>query len=256
MPRARPAAAFQTITPDAAGAPLYRAVKSQLLRAIESGRYAGGSLLPSEGPLAASLGVSIGTLRRATDELVAEHILVRRQGRGTFVAVHNDDRFMFQFFHVERGDGLRQPPQVELLAFEHTRLDETSAQALGLKPGLAAIQIDNRLLLQGRAVIHDRLTLPAALFRGLSEKRFTERASTIYHLYQTEFGITVTRARERARATVADRNAQRILGVPAGSAVMEVRRTALTFGDKPVEYRVSTINTAQHEYVHLLSRPP
>ena len=243
------------IAPEAAGTPLYRAVKSALLRAIESGRYPAGGALPSETELARALGVSIGTLRHATDDLVAEHILVRRQGRGTFVAVHNADRFLFQFFHVERGDGLRQVPQVELVAYERVRMEEEAAQALGVKTGEPAIQIDNRLLLQGRAVIHDRLTLPALLFKGLTEKRFRERPSTIYHLYQTEFGITVTRASERTRAVIADRSAVRILGLASGSPVMQVRRTALTFGDKPVEYRVSTINTAQHEYVQVLSRP-
>lgn len=255
MKRASAAIAFQPIASDATDAPLYRLVKSALLRAIESGQYPAGAALPSETELAAALGVSIGTLRHATDDLVAEHILVRRQGRGTFVAVHNADRFMFQFFHVERSDGLRHRPQVELLAFERIRMEEEPAQALGLKTGEPAIQIDNRLLLQGKAVIHDRLTLPALLFKGLTEKRFRERKSTIYHLYQTEFGITVTRAREHARAAIADRGIVRLLGVAPGAPVMVVRRTALTFGDKPVEYRVSTIDTAQHEYVHLLSRP-
>ena len=248
-------AAFTPIAPDAAGAPLYRVVKRALLREIEGGRYSAGETLPSETELAGALGVSIGTLRHAVDELVAEHILVRRQGRGTFVAMHNADRFLFQFFHVERSDGRREVPQVDLVAFERVRMEEEPAQALGLKVGEAAIQIDNRLLLQGRAVIHDRLTIPAPLFRGLTEKRFRERTSTIYHLYQTEYGITVTRALERARAVAADRSAARILGITVGAPVMQVRRTALTFGDKPVEYRVSTISTTHHEYVHLLSKP-
>jgi GntR family transcriptional regulator len=246
---------FEPIAPDAPGVPLYRRVQRALLHAVEAGTCPPGGMLPSEGELAASLGVSVGTVRRAVDELVAEHILVRRQGRGTFVAVHSADRFLFQFFHVERADGLREIPKVELVAFERVRLDEEPAQALGVKPGQPAIQVDNRLTLQGEAVIHDRLTLPALLFKGLNEKRFVERRSTIYHLYQTEFGITVTRARERARAVVADRLASRILGLAAGTPVLQVRRTALTFGDRPVEYRVSTIATAHHDYVQLLSRP-
>ena len=141
------------------------------------------------------------------------------------------------------------------MAFERVRLEDEPAQALGLKPGEPAIQVDNRLLLQGRAVIHDRLTLPALLFKGLTEKRFRERDSTIYHLYQTEFGITVTKAHERLRAVAADRTAARIIGLPPGKPVMQLRRTALTFGDKPVEYRVSTIDTSRHDYVRLMARP-
>ena len=246
---------FEPISPGASGGPLYRRVKLALLRAIESGRYPAGGALPSEGELAAALGVSIGTLRHAVDELVAEHILVRRQGRGTFVALHTADRILFGFFHVERSDGLREIPQVELLSFERTRIDEEAAQALRLTAGDPAFQIENRLLLQQRVVIHDRLLLPVLLFKGLTERRFRERPSTIYHLYQTEFGITVTQAHERARAVAADRAAARVLGVASGAPVMQVRRTALTFGDRPVEYRVSTINTAHHDYVQLLSRP-
>jgi GntR family transcriptional regulator len=246
---------FAPIAPDAGGAPLYRVAKRALLQAIEAGHCPAGSALPSETVLAAAFGISIGTLRHAVDELVAEHILVRRQGRGTFVATHNADRFLFQFFHIERSDGLRDAPQVETLSFERSRLDDEAAAALSMKAGEPAIQIENRLSLQGRAMLHDRLMLPALLFKGLTEKRLRDRPSTIYHLYQTGFGITVVRAVERVRAVAADRTTARVLGIAQGAPMLQVRRTALTFNDKPVEYRVSTLHSAQHEYVNLVSRP-
>ena len=244
-----------TIAPDSAGMPLYRAVKRELLRFIEGGGVAPGAALPSETRLAADYGVSVGTLRRAVDDLVTEHILVRRQGRGTFVATHTSDRFLFQFFHVERSDGLRQAPVVELVSFERMRLDNEAATALALKPGALALQVENRLLLQGHAVVYDRLVIPAELFRGLTEKRWRNRPSTIYHLYQTEFGISVVNAFERLRAVGADRAAARVLGVPVGQPVLQVRRVALGMAGRPVEWRISTVVTAQHDYVNLLSRP-
>jgi GntR family transcriptional regulator len=201
------------------------------------------------------MGVSIGTLRRAVDELAAEHILVRRQGRGTFIATHGADRALYQFFHVERSDGRREAPQTELVSFERLRAEGEPAAALQLRPGEAVIQIENRQLLQGEPVIYDRLTLPSVLFKGLTEKHFRDRPGTIYQLYQSDFGITVLRAHERARAVGADRGAARVLGLGSGQPVMQVRRTALTFGDRPVEHRVSIINTAHHDYVNVLSRP-
>jgi GntR family transcriptional regulator len=255
MPTAPAAHAFAAIAPEATGMPLFRVAKRALLQAIESGGCAPGQALPSETTLAASLGVSIGTLRRAVDELVAEHLLVRRQGRGTFVATHTADRFLFQFFHVERADGLREAPQVDLVSFERLRADDEAAAALHLRAGDTVIQIENRLRLQGRAVVYDRLALPALLFKGLTEKRLRERPATIYRFYQSEYGITVVHAHERARAVAADRAAARVLGVALGAPVMQVRRTALTFGDRPVEYRISTIDTTQHDYVSLRSRP-
>jgi GntR family transcriptional regulator len=264
MPTAQPPAArggrtlpfepFGPIAPEAAGMPLFRAVRRSLLRAIEAGAVAPGAALPSESELGVAFGVSIGTVRRAVDDLVAEHVLVRRQGRGTFVATHTSDRFLFQFFHVERSDGLREAPEVELLSFERGRLDDDAAAALGLRPGEPALWVENRLRLQGRPVVHDRLALPMALFRGLTEKRWRERPSTIYQLYQSEFGITVVRAQERLRAVGADRTAARVLGVVPGQPVLQVRRVAIDLGGKAVEWRVSTVLTAQHDYVNLLMR--
>jgi GntR family transcriptional regulator len=242
--------------------PLYRQARRELQRLVESGRYAPGDALPSESAIAGALGVSIGTLRKAVDELVHEHVLVRRQGKGTFVAVHNDDRFLFQFFHVEPRDDFngeaelreREYPQVECVAFTRGRADDAEAAALRIRPGDAVVRVDNRLSLSGRPVVHDRIVVAGMTFKGLSEKRFRERPSTIYNLYQTDHGITVLRARERARATAAGRETARILGVAIGRPVLEVHRVALTFGDKPVEYRISTINTASHDYVSLLSK--
>jgi GntR family transcriptional regulator len=92
------------------------------------------------------------------------------------------------------------------------------------------------------------------LFKGLSEKKFLERQSTIYDLYQRDFGISVLQAQERARATLTNRDIARILGVASGLPVIEVHRIALTFGDKPVEYRISTINTQHYDYVSFLSK--
>lgn len=245
---------FSPIAANAVRGPLYREVKRELLLALESGRLVAGTVLPSEFELGRVFGVSIGTVRHAVDELVAEHIVVRRQGIGTFVAVHNAERFLFQFFHVERTDGLHELPLVELVSYQRERMSEEAACALGARAGEPAIVIENRLRLQGRPVVYDHLTLPALLYKGLSEKRFRERPSTIYHLYQTEFGITVTQAHERARAVTASRAACRVLGLAAGTPVLEVRRTALTFGDKAVEYRISTLDTGHYDYVHTLSR--
>jgi len=229
---------------------------------IESGRCPPGQALPNESAIAQAMMVSIGTLRRAVDELVHEHVLVRRQGKGTFVALHGNDRFLFHFFHIEPRFDPRfsdiataaEYPQVQSLGFERDRAGELDAAALRIKPGDPVIRFDNRLSLSGRPVVHDRIAIPALMFKGLTEKRLRERQSTIYGLYQTEFGITVLHAQERTRAAAADRNTARVLGVAVGQPVLEVHRTALTFGDKPVEYRISTINTQLHDYVSMLSK--
>ena len=240
--------------------PRYRAVKQALQKKIESGHYSAGKVLPSEAVLASNLQVSIGTLRRAVDELVHEHVLVRRQGKGTYVALHSPARFMFQFFHVEPrwdfGDmdamHLQKPaeyPLIECLSFSSSRATSIQASALRIKPADPVFDIENRFVLGQRAVMRDQICASAALFKGLSENKFVQRPGTIYSLYQTDFGITVLRTLERARAVPADALSAKILGVRAGASVMQIHRLALTFGDRPVEYRVSTLNTEAHDYV-------
>lgn len=242
--------------------PLYRQVKRALQQIIEAGHYGTGKALPNEAALAMELQVSVGTLRHAVDELVHEHVLVRRQGKGTFVAPHNRARFMFQFFHVEpRQDpedsdppSEQEFPGIACIGFARDKADAAEARALRIKTGDPVFRIDNKLSLRGRVVVLDRLVLSATMFRNLTEKRFVERPSTVYALYQTDFGITVLRAQERARASAASKAVAAVLALPAGAPVMEVHRVALTFGDKPVEYRVSFINTQAHDYVSVLSK--
>lgn len=244
---------------DGGGAHLFRQVKRRLLELIEKRHYAPGDCLPSESDLSATLGVSIGTLRKAVDELVHEHVLIRRQGKGTFVTQHNHDRFLFQFFHVEQRDRdiYQQPeyPQVQCLGFERARAASEDVVALGLREGDPVFRVANVLTLGGRPTVYDQIAVSALLFKGLTERRLVERPGTIYQFYQQEFGITVLRAQERARAVAASREVARVLNVPPGQPVLQIHRTALTFGDKPVEYRISTVNTQFCDYVSDLSRP-
>lgn len=260
-------ALFQPIVPSDA-VPRYRQARQALQKAIEAGHFKSGRALPSETVIARSLQISIGTLRRAVDELVHAHVLVRHQGQGTFVAGHSPPRFMFQFFHVEPqqdfGDvrphhAASQPveyPALECLAFEHGRADRRTAHALRLRAGAGVFQIENRVCLGGQPVMLDRLAISTAAFKNLTQTDFIHRQGTIFGLYQTAFGLTVLHTRERARAVLADARSAEVLGVAVGAPVMEIHRLALTFGDKPVEYRISTLNTAAHDYVNVLSKLP
>ena len=260
-------ALFQPIVPGDA-TPRYRQARQALQKAIEAGHFKGGRALPSETVIAQSLHISIGTLRRAVDELVHEHVLVRHQGQGTFVAGHSPPRFMFQFFHVEpqQDFGGKHPhhfaslpveyPAIECLAFEATRADRRSADALRLRAGAGIFQIENRVCLGGHPVMLDRLAISATAFKSLTQADFINRPGTIFGLYQTAFGLTVLHTRERARAVLADARSAKVLGIAENSPVMEIHRLALTFGDKPVEYRISTLNTQAHDYVNVLSKLP
>ena len=228
--------------------PLYQDVKRRLTDALTRGEWKPGAAIPAERRLCERYGVSVGTLRKAIDELVAGNILIRQQGRGTFVAAHNRDREIFHFFHVVPERGPRLYPDVQLCSFARGRTTRVIAAALAIDPRDAVFNIRNLLHLDGVPILVDDITLPARRFPGLTERKFRGRRSTIYQLYQEAFGLSVVRTRERLRAAVADAASAALLGIDRSSALLQIRRVAFTYHDRPVEYRVSLVNTARHEY--------
>jgi GntR family transcriptional regulator len=228
--------------------PLYEQVRARLIEGISAGRWRPGEAIPSEGALARSHGVAIGTIRKAVDSLVAGQVLDRRQGKGTFVTQHDESRRLFHFFHIVARDGRKSYPEVRTLAFRRDRAEAAAAQALGIAPHEKVIRIRNVLSLEAAPRIVDDITLPAALFPGLTEKLFVARGNTIYHHYQSRYGINVLRTDERLRAILAGAEDARLLRVEPGAPLLEIRRVALTFRDRPVELRISRVDTAAHVY--------
>ena len=126
--------------------PLYQQIKGLLTQRLESGEWRPGESIPSEQDLAAQFSVSQGTVRKAIDELAGENLVVRRQGKGTFVATHTETKSsMFRFLRVRRNDGQDEYPASELLDVKRGRVSAEVARSLDLKAG-DAILILRRLL--------------------------------------------------------------------------------------------------------------
>lgn len=229
--------------------PLYKEVKSRITQSLVAGAWRSGEALPSETRLATQFKVSIGTIRKAIDELVAEKILVRQQGRGTFVATHNEDRTLFYFFHIVGRNEAREFPTTELLSFRKAKADAALAAILRIERGAPVFKIRNLLRLAGEPVVVDDISIPGALFPDLAGKIFRDRDSTIYGLYQSRYGINVIRASERLRASLCDSACARLLQLRRSSPVLEIHRIAYSYHDLPVEFRVSRVSTAGHDYL-------
>lgn len=231
------------------GSTLYKEVKRGILAALAGGEWKAGEAIPAERKLGERFGVSIGTLRKAIDELVAENILIRHQGRGTFVATHARDHHYFRFFRVVRQDGYKTYPTVALERFRKAKASREACEKLGLGTGARVFQFTNRLMLDDDIVMLDEITLPEALFAGLTEADLRDRPTTLYNLYQDVFGLNVIRTDERLRAGLAEGESASLLGVPSGTPVIELRRIAFSYHDQPVEWRISRLNTEKYEYL-------
>ena len=227
----------------------YEEVKQKITEDLVRGRYPMGQALPAEKDLSKELDVSIGTLRKAVDELVAEGIVVRRQGRGTYVAEHDLKRLLYYFFHVVKHDvDKKANPRVELVSLNTAVATKEEASKLNLKEGAPVWRLVNCLYLEERCVMIDQITLDKKRFKNLTRAEFINREGSIYQLYQMKYGQTVVRSSERLRASLVSKQHAEWLDIKPNSPVLVIRRVALGIQDDPIEWRISTLNTNQYEY--------
>jgi GntR family transcriptional regulator len=227
--------------------PLYRQVKELLTKRIADGVWASGDTLPSEPEIAADLGVSHGTVRKALDELAAENLVVRRQGKGTFVARHDDERILFQFFKLFPDTGERRYPDSRILGIEVREADTGAIKFLGLRKGARVIRFERVRTLGGSVCIIERITLARAQFPGIEKRHLP---NNLYELYRSEFGVTLVRAAERLKAVAATRREAKHLAVAVGAPLLSVDRVAFGIDGRPVEWRRSLCRT---DNIHYLS---
>lgn len=225
--------------------PLYRQVRDELVRRIVEGAWAAGQAIPSEFEIAADLGVSQGTVRKALDEMAAERLVVRLQGKGTFVARHDDARILFQFFRLLPDTGEVRFPESRVLGVTARPATRADAQALGIAAGAPVIAFERVRFLDATPCILERIVLSEAMFPGLAERGLP---NNLYDLYATAFGVTIAGATERLKAMVAGPHEAEHLAVAPGTPLLVVDRIATALDGRIGEWRVSICRTDHWHY--------
>ena len=215
---------------------------------LESGEWGPGDAIPSESELAARFSVSQGTVRKAIDEMAAENLLVRRQGKGTFVATHNDPRSFFRFLRIAPNEGNFASSQSIPLECWRAKAGPDVARMLGLAHGAPVIILRRLLKFSDEPVVFDEIYLPGELFHDLSLDILRESEKSLYSLFENRYGVRMIRAEERLRAVSADRVSADLLALPEGAPLLLVERVTFTYGNKPVEWRRGFYSTQNYHY--------
>ncbi len=226
--------------------PLYRQVKDRLVRRIAGGEWQTGQIIPSEFQIADELGVSQGTVRKALDEMTADRLLVRRQGRGTFVAAHDEDRILFQFFKLTRDNGEREFPDSDVTSVSRLRAPQDAQQKLGLTKADAVVVIHRVRSLGGVTAVSERIVVPAARFLGL--EKFNPVPNNLYGLYAERYGVTVARAAESLKAISCPKEDAALLGIKAGTPLLAIDRIGIDLEGRKMEWRLSLCRTDRFHY--------
>ena len=233
--------------------PLYQQIKSLITQSLQSGEWRPGELIPSEIDLAARFKVSQGTVRKAIDELSAENVVVRRQGKGTFVATHHEARSQFRFLRLKPDQGVQQYPTSRFIEVRRIRAPSEVARLLDIKMGDPVVFIRRVQSFDNVPTILEDLWLPGVIFKGLTAELLTEYKGPMYALFETEFGTHMIRATEHLRAVSAKEAEAELLKIELGAPLLNVERVSYTYGDKPVEFRRGLYITTDHHYQNDLS---
>jgi GntR family transcriptional regulator len=229
--------------------PLYQQIKSLILRSLQAGEWRPGEAIPSEIELAGRFKVSQGTVRKAIDELAAENLLLRRQGKGTFVATHAEERVQYRFLRLTPDHpDYAGPVQREFLDCRRLRAPADIARLLQLKAGDMVVEVRRVMHFAGKPVVLDDIWLPGHLFKGLTAERLSDYKGPMYGLFETEFGVRMIRAEEKIRAVAAGEGEAALLKIAAGTPLLSVERLSHTYDDQPVELRRGLYMTEFHHY--------
>lgn len=231
--------------------PLYQQIKGLILNSLRAGEWKPGESIPSETDLAVRYRVSQGTVRKAIDELAAENLLLRRQGKGTFVATHAEQQVQFRFLRLVPNSGARGsegPAQRNIIECRRTRANADVIKALALRSGDQVLQARRVLSFGGAPVILEDIWLPAAPFKGLTAERLANYQGPMYALFETEFNVRMVRAQESIRAVAATPAQAALLNTHVGTPLLSVERVAYTYHDEPMELRRGYYRTDTHHY--------
>lgn len=243
-------------SPAPAFSPLYQQIKQAMLHSLQIGEWKPQEAIPSEVELAKRYSVSQGTVRKAIDELASENLVVRRQGKGTFVASHNERHVEYRFLRLHPDEGTvasEGRTQRTILECRRARATADIARQLQLQSGESVMQIRRLLSLGGTPSILEDIWLPASLFKGLTSDMLTHHQGPTYALFEDQFGVRMIRADEQLKAVLPDTRQAELLQVPSSTPLLQVMRVSLTYNDQPVEVRRALYRTDTHHYKNTLS---
>ena len=228
--------------------PLYIQVKQKITQELMSGNWRAGDLIPSEIELAQSYQVSQGTVRKAIDELSIEKILIRRQGKGTYVTTHDEEQIQLRFLRLTSSKGNKEKLESQLQSFEKMRVNSYVANRLNLRPGSSVFKIKRVLTFAKKPLILDEIYISTIPFKGLNAEMINQKKGSLYRLYESNYGIQMLNADEKIKAVSAEAEVSKLLNIKKGHPILGIERVSYTYGNKPIEWRLGLCLTDEYHY--------
>jgi GntR family transcriptional regulator len=226
--------------------PLYKQVYDLLTERLVEGYWKPSQLLPSEMMLAEELGVSQGTVRKALNQMVAEKMLQRQQGKGTFVAEHTQESDLFRFFRLREPHGEILVPETVVLGSSRRTASDDEAKKLNLDANALVVELTRVRSIHNKPAIIEKVIQPLSVFPDIDKN--TDLPNALYILYQEKYGITIMSVNDEIRAVeIPDAYAQH-LDLTKGSPVLMIERSSVNIDGRVVE--LSTAYCSSDNFIY------
>lgn len=226
--------------------PLYKQVYDLLTDRLVKGYWRAGDLLPSEFSLADEIGVSQGTVRKALNQMEAEKLLERRQGKGTYVAEHTNEDSLYRFFRLRKKDGPVELPTTHVLKTRRRAASKYEAQKLDLSPKDKVCEMLRVRYLSDQPAIAEKVVQPLSIFPDID--KIAELPNALYILYQEKFGVNIVSVKDSLSATYLPEDFADLLKLEAGTPCLAIERLSISMNGKAVELSQSFCNTDNFHY--------
>lgn len=228
--------------------PRYQRLRDELAKNIAERRWCPGDAIPTEQELAQSSGLAVGTVRKAVDLLVAEGLLQRFQGRGTFVRRASFDGSLFRFFRFQSKSGERRVPRSQILKRAVVEAPAAVAAQLRIAPEAQVIQMTRLRSIEEAPVLAEEIWLPYARFAAFADLALDEIGDLLYPVYEASCNQVVASATETLTVETATARHARLLDIAPGTPIVVIERLAYGYDRHPLEWRRSRGPASQFIY--------
>lgn len=227
--------------------PRYLKVRDYVAQAITQGEWGVGDAIPTEAQLAKLHEVSVGTVRKAMDTLVAEGLVDRMHGKGTFVRRSGFATPLFRFFGHLAKNGTILTPNGRVVNRRRMAPPPEVRAGLDLKPSQDGIKMKRVRSRDGKVFLTEDIWVSADRFNGILELGAEVFEPLLYPAYEAHFKIIVARVEENLSVVTESSMAKR-LNLPEDTPLMEIKRRAFAKDDTPVEWRRSYCRALDFQY--------
>jgi GntR family transcriptional regulator len=230
---------METMMPADDRLPRYQRLRDEMVALIAARHWRPGEAIPTEQALANSYDVAVGTVRKAVDLLVAEGLLERFQGRGTFVRRASFDSSLFRFFRFQTRQGERRIPESRILRREVVDAPSAVAAILQISSSARVIQMTRLRLIDDVPMLAEEIWLPYVRFAAFAQMDLNEVGDLLYPVYEAQCNQVVASATETLTVEAIGPLHARLLRIEPGTPAVVIERLAYGYDRQPLEWRRS-----------------